>query len=456
VKSIGVIPRAAIAVVVAFQVATGAAHAQDCVPRWDDTPSSPGMNSPVNALVALHDPNADEVVAGGRFTQAGGVSASKIAGWNGVDWTPLGDGFEGVGPVVHALVPSVPQLGGSLFAGGQFAAVDGVEARNVARWDGSSWSALGSGVNGPIFAMAIHNDGSGLALFVGGSFTEAGGVPANNVAGWDGTQWFALGSGTNDRVFAMTEFNDATGLKLFVGGDFTAAGGLTAQRVARWNGSGWSTVGAGFNSSVFALRTYDDGQGPGGTRLYAGGNFTQNGGSGVNRVARWDGTVWTGVGTGTNATVRAMTTFDDGTGSGPALYVGGSFTGAGGLSASRIARWDGVAWSALGMGVDNTVFSLVGAQGATDVAPALYVGGSFSTAGTLTANFVARWAGCVVLPADMNGDGRLSVADVPLFTSCLTGPGGGLNIPCAAADTDNDADADLADFSRFALAFMGS
>jgi len=311
-------------------------------------------------------------------------------------------------------------------------------------------------VNGPIFALAVHDDGSGPALFVGGSFTEAGGVAVNNVARWDGTQWFPLGSGTNDRVFAMTEFNDPTGLNLFAAGDFTTAGSLSAQRVARWNGNTWSAVGAGFNSSVFALCTFDDGQGAGGTRLYAGGNFTQNGGSGVNRVARWDGTVWTGVGTGTNATVRAMTTFDDGTGSGPALYVGGSFTSAGGSSANRIARWDGVVWSALGSGMNNTVFSLAAAQGLTDVAPALYAGGSFSTAGTLTANFVARWMGCAILPADMNGDGRLSVADVPLFTACLTGPGGGLTVSCADADTDNDADADLIDFARFAAAFTGS
>ena len=48
-----------------------------------------------------------------------------------------------------------------------------------------------------------------------------------------------------------------------------------------------------------------------------------------------------------------MAVFDDGTG--PALYVGGMFTAAGGAPASRIARWDGIVWSALGDGLNGWV-----------------------------------------------------------------------------------------------------
>ena len=49
-------------------------------------------------------------------------------------------------------------------------------ANNIARWDGSSWSALGSGVNGYVTALAmLGND-----LFVGGGFTTAGGIAATN------------------------------------------------------------------------------------------------------------------------------------------------------------------------------------------------------------------------------------------------------------------------------------
>src|SRR5215212_2614337 len=52
---------------------------------------------------------------------------------------------------------------------------------------------------------------------------------------------------------------------------------------------------------------------------------------------------------GADDSISAMIVFDDG--SGPALYAGGAFTAAGGTNASRVARWDGTSWSALGSGI---------------------------------------------------------------------------------------------------------
>jgi len=50
-----------------------------------------------------------------------------------------------------------------------------------------------------------------------------------------------------------------------------------------------------------------------------------------------------------NNWVGALTVFDDG--SGPALYAGGNFTIAGGVAANRVAKWNGSSWSSLGSGV---------------------------------------------------------------------------------------------------------
>ena len=66
-----------------------------------------------------------------------------------------------------------------------------VAANCIAKWDGSAWSALGSGMNGYVSALAV----SGTNLYAGGGFTTAGGVPANRIAKWDGSAWSALGSG---------------------------------------------------------------------------------------------------------------------------------------------------------------------------------------------------------------------------------------------------------------------
>jgi hypothetical protein len=84
---------------------------------------------------------------------------------------------------------------------------------------------------------------------------------------------------------------------------------------------------------------------------------------------------------GSFPSVYALAVFDDG--GGPALYAGGSFTIAGGVGANRIAKWNGSNWSALGLGMGGpdvralTVFD----DGDGEV---LYAGGSHT---------MSRWDG---------------------------------------------------------------
>ena len=75
--------------------------------------------------------------------------------------------------------------GGNVYAGGAFTTAGGTEAINVAKWDGSHWSALGSGTNDAIYALAM--DRSGNAVYAGGRFTTAGGTSANRIAKWNDT-----------------------------------------------------------------------------------------------------------------------------------------------------------------------------------------------------------------------------------------------------------------------------
>ena len=51
-----------------------------------------GINGPVNALVYYNG----NIIAGGDFDTAGGVSANNIALWNGSSWQPLLNGVDGV------------------------------------------------------------------------------------------------------------------------------------------------------------------------------------------------------------------------------------------------------------------------------------------------------------------------------------------------------------------------
>jgi hypothetical protein len=161
--------------------------------------------------------------------------------------------------------------GSDLYAGGWFTTAGGTAAKYIAKWNGSSWSALGSGVDNLVYALAV----SGSNVYVGGSVGTAGGIPVNCIAKWNGSSWSALGSGMDERVFALA----VSGSNLYAGGTFTTAGGSVANYIAKWNGSSWSALGSGMNSGVSALAVS-------GSDLYAGGGFTAAGGKGSAYLAK--------------------------------------------------------------------------------------------------------------------------------------------------------------------------
>ena len=121
--------------------------------------------------------------------------------------------------------------GTDLYVGGIFTKAGGVSANCIAKWDGNTWSALGSGLGGAypeypcVYALALV----GTNLYAGGRFTTAGGLPANFIAKWDGIAWSALRSGLDMYVYALA--NDGAG-HLFVGGYFTQAGTNVSPYIA--------------------------------------------------------------------------------------------------------------------------------------------------------------------------------------------------------------------------------
>jgi hypothetical protein len=364
-------------------------------------PGIPGANSTVRALA--YDNSSGRLYVGGDFSAIGTVLARRIAQWDGSAWSALGTGMD-FG--VYALAVS----GSTLYAGGSFTSAGGTTANRIAQWNGSAWSALGSGLNNQVNALAV----SGGTLYVGGSFTSAGGTPANRIAQWNGSAWSALGTGINGTVFALA----VSGSTLYAGGAFTSAGGTAADRIAQWSGSAWSALGTGMNGTVNALAVS-------GTDLYAGGDFTTAGGTDANRIAQWDGSAWSALGTGMDLSVLALAV-SDGT-----LYAGGYFSSAGGVADTKnIAQWNGSAWSALGMGMDGAVNAL--AVSGTD----LYVGGLFTTAGGNLANDIAKWNGSAwsALGSGLNSPVyALAVSGTDLYVGGNFTSAGGQFSPYAAA-----------------------
>ena len=311
----------------------------DRIVRWDGTnwqALGAGLNGTVKALAVFDDGSGPALYAGGTFTASGSTGLNRIAKWNGTSWTALGNGLNNA---VNALCVYDDGTGPALYAGGAFTiAIGNIPAANIvvngiARWNGTAWSAVTAnatpadrGMNGPVNALAVFDDGAGESLYAGGSFSTADTIPASNIAAWDGTAWSALGSGTSAEVWSLALFDiDFTGPidpVLAVGGDFLLAGGVTVNRIGTWDGAEWAALGSGADGSVRALAQLDKGTD---AALGAGGDFTSIGGVSANRIAYWTGTVWEPMGNGLSCTVSTIVQ----TGPGPewTAIAGGAFTG---------------------------------------------------------------------------------------------------------------------------------
>jgi hypothetical protein len=161
------------------------------------------------------------------------------------------------------------------------------------------------------------------------------------------------GSGFNNQVLCLLA--DSVNHVLYAGGAFTSVDGTNANGIAKWDGISWTPVGAGFtetsgNAVVYALALYNN-------QLYAGGYFTTSGSNTVNNIAKWNGTDWVPVSTGMSTSgvydfVNAFAVFNN------ELYVGGEFTTAGTINAQNIAKWNGTVWSTVAGGIYDRVNAL--------------------------------------------------------------------------------------------------
>jgi trimeric autotransporter adhesin len=376
------------------------------------------------------------LVVGGRFYTAGVKIVRGVARWDGDSWRRLGEGFTSF-PLASVYVASLCTLGTDLIASGYFNRSGGDTVINMARWDGTSWSALCDDSNPA--SLALIGDGS--LLYAGGQFNWAGTVPALNVAAWTGPCWTALGFqapagiGLGGSVSALAQYGD----KIVLGGPFGIAGQLSVTNLATFDGTEWDTLGSlgGDNVIVnaFAERdgaliiagkfasaggesaggivSYQDGMPPtwdnlDGSfegpindvmehdgKLVAGGAFYAVNGQPWKYVAEYNGASWAPVGGGLPKPVNALAEYNGD------LIVGGEFdfVVAPGETLRHVARWDGTAWHQLGSGLDSYVIALATYRNE------LIAGGRFQTSGGTSMPYVARWDGTTWRALRLPGEG---------------------------------------------------
>jgi hypothetical protein len=162
----------------------------------------------------------------------------------------------------------------------------GMPAGHIARWGGQSWQVLpGGGLDGNVYALTVHDDGSGPAPVtqVAGS-RHAGASAAANLAKYRGAAW-RRGRGRSGWCGAGAASVDRDGSEARTAGsggwgESQHAGSVAASRVAMWDGQGFQAMDGGTDGKVLALAGFShSGEGGGaGVGIFAGGSFTHAGG----------------------------------------------------------------------------------------------------------------------------------------------------------------------------------
>ena len=198
----------------------------------------------------------------------------RIAKWNGSFMVSVGHGpSPGRRDDRRALAVGAD---GAIYATGIFTTAGGVAASHIAKWDGSTWSAMAAASTG-VSDLGRRSLAPNGTIVVGGRFTTAGGVAAGNIAAWDGSTWSAMGAPGMTAVNAPAYGPDGT----------LYAGGETTPYIQAWNGVAWSTLGGGLSGPVRSLASTPLG-------LYAGGTFriVLPGPLLPDGFALWNGATW--------------------------------------------------------------------------------------------------------------------------------------------------------------------
>jgi hypothetical protein len=208
----------------ACDLSTGASHS--LVSRDGD------ITGGVYALTA--DSNGTLYAAGQFINMAGIPAADHVAAYSGGAWHALGTGPSPGGGSVDDYVRSITALGTNVYIGSDASNIGGIaQADHVARWNGSTWSAMGSATGGAngwfststfIYGLAAY----GSRVYATGSFQNSNGDPRSDfIAVFDGSAWHNVGTNGagNGPLGGIGQAVAVYGQNVVAGGHLNNAGG---------------------------------------------------------------------------------------------------------------------------------------------------------------------------------------------------------------------------------------
>jgi len=298
--------------------------------------NSMNANNLINTVCV--DPQGNVYAAGTFMDSNRNYYVSK---WDGTTWSELGADSNALN--ANAMINSIcSDYLGNIYAAGYF--IDSTGKEYVAKWNGKSWIELGgTGAN------ALNNDGTIYSICTdvfGNVYTTTSSVItvpySGNIAKWDGNSWTQLGTGAsglnaNEVIYSIC--TDDSG-NVYAAGEFTNKTNDTY--VAKWNGSSWTELGTTnilhSGSSILSICIDKN------RNVYAAGNFFDS--TSKCFVAKWNGTIWSELGAGSTALYANSSILSICTDSSGNVYAAGAFTDSNG--STEVEKWDGASWSEVG------------------------------------------------------------------------------------------------------------
>lgn len=214
--------------------------------RWDGTTMhlmgsgldmDPGFGNfgMATSMCVYDDGSGPALYVGGVFLLADGVPVRGIARWNGSAWSSVGNGTHPAN-YIRSMVVHDDGTGAALYTS---ASMDGTHTDGLSKWDGQSWSATGGDAQYlESSKLCVFDDGGGAKIYAVGPSLRLSNGQYVQVARLEGTSWVAVGTGlANEVPTSMRVFDDGSGPRLCFGGLFSVVGGIGTRRMAAWLGS---------------------------------------------------------------------------------------------------------------------------------------------------------------------------------------------------------------------------
>ena len=245
--------------------------------NWDSLPDR--FNGPINKFRIIDN----NLYICGTFDSVGNIACGGLIKWDGNQFSAVGNlvNFDTTQGGTQNNIADVIKYNNHIYIAGNFYGTGGLNS--IAYLDSGMWKPLQNGVNGFnsfVFCMTEFNN----ELYISGLFTKQEGNAGNYIQKWNGTSWSEPGNGVQGASGGNGQIDEIKVIdnRLFAVGKFSTAGGIPAKYIASFNGGNWCGLGSELDISISTIESHN-------STFLIGGGFRTIDLDTVNYISRWNG-----------------------------------------------------------------------------------------------------------------------------------------------------------------------